>query len=158
MRRSPWTIATLRGYTSAERSRKRNGVSGACDTADMEDSISGGLRDGYVDALRELDQPARVAPLVVVPGEHLDLGAAGHEREARVEDRRVRGLDDVGRDQRILAVGEDAAELAFVGARADRIVDRLRRCLVLDLDGQVHQRGGRHGHADREALQAAGEL
>ena len=49
-------------------------------------------------------------------------------------------------------------ELALVGALADRVVDRLRRRLVLDLDGQVHQRGGRHGHADGEALQATGEL
>jgi hypothetical protein len=38
MRRSPWTIATLSGYTSAERSRKRNGVNWECDTLDMEDS------------------------------------------------------------------------------------------------------------------------
>ena len=40
--------------------------------------------------LGELDEPARVAPLVVVPGDDLDLGAVDDARQRRVEDRRVR--------------------------------------------------------------------
>ena len=41
-------------------------------------------------ALRELDEPVRVAPLVVVPGDDLHLSTINHHRQRRVEDRRVR--------------------------------------------------------------------
>ena len=77
-------------------------------------------------ALGELDEPIRVAPLVVVPGHDLYLGSVDHRRQAGIEDRRVRGLDDVaGGDKRILAVGEDAFELPDVGALAEHRVDLL---------------------------------
>ena len=70
-------------------------------------------------ALGELDEPVRVAPLVVVPGDDLHLGAVDHHRQRRVEDRRVRRPDDVGRDERLLAVAEDA-QRARRGRRAAR--------------------------------------
>ena len=62
------------------------------------------------DLLEEIGDPGRVAPLVVVPGDHLDrasLASQDHRRE-RVEDRRVRIADDVARDDRVLAVLQDA--------------------------------------------------
>ena len=59
----------------------------------------------------ELDEPGRIAPLVVVPGDDLDLRAVHDRRERRIEDRRVRRLDDVRRDERRLAVPEDPLEL-----------------------------------------------
>src|SRR5690606_19370733 len=47
----------------------------------------------------QLDAAVRVAPLVVVPGDRLDqVAVADHLGELRVEDRRVRIADDVGRD------------------------------------------------------------
>ena len=68
---------------------------------------------------------ARARSIVVVPGDDLDLRAAHHDGQPRVEDRRVRGPDDVGRDERLLAVREDARQRAVVGALADGGVDRL---------------------------------
>src|SRR5690348_10631174 len=47
----------------------------------------GGDRDE--DALRELDEPRRVAPLVVVPSHDLRLGAADHRRQVAVDRGRV---------------------------------------------------------------------
>src|SRR5436190_5564422 len=61
-------------------------------------------RDRRQHLLRELDEPCRIAPLVVVPGNDLDLRAVDDGRQARVEDRRVLGLDRVARDERLLAV------------------------------------------------------
>ena len=46
-------------------------------------------------ALSELDEPVRVAPLVVVPRDDLHLRAVDDRRQRRVEDRRVRRPDDV---------------------------------------------------------------
>src|SRR5262249_55582188 len=57
--------------------------------------------------VHEVDQPARVAPLVVVPAEHLHQVPPRHGQLA-VEDARVRRLLDVGRDEwvgRVLQVG-----------------------------------------------------
>src|SRR4029450_12955952 len=49
------------------------------------------------DPLDDVDQPVRVAPLVVVPADHLDLVADGLG-QARVEDARRRVGDDVAAD------------------------------------------------------------
>ena len=68
---------------------------------------------GRADDLHQVDEAVRVAPLVVVPAEHLDQVAHGHG-EARVERARRRRADDVGRHQRIVAVDE------HVGQRAAR--------------------------------------
>ena len=74
--------------------------------------------------LDQVDDPVRVAPLVVVPGDDL---ARSRRRSAavswRVEDRRVRVADDVGRDQRLLAVLEDARAAARAAAARMRGVD-----------------------------------
>jgi hypothetical protein len=56
----------------------------------------------------QLDNTARVAPLVVVPRDELDeVGVQGDARSG-VEDGRVRVSDKVGRDDRVLGVAEDA--------------------------------------------------
>ena len=82
-------------------------------------------RHRHQHARGEVDEPVGVAPLVVVPGDDLDLGLVDHAGQRRVEDRRVRGLDDVGGDDRVLAVGEDAGQRAGVGARGEGAVDLL---------------------------------
>ena len=78
-------------------------------------SASDRVGDGHEHALRELGEPGRVAPLVVVPGDDLDLCPACDEREAGVEDRREPRLDHVRRDERLVAVLEDPGQL--VGRR-----------------------------------------
>ena len=79
-----------------------------------------GLRYGHEHALGEVDEAAGVAPLVVVPGDDLDLRAAGHERRAGVEDGGVGGLHDVGGDERLLAVRRRCRS-AIRGRRAPRM-------------------------------------
>ena len=75
--------------------------------------------------LGQVDDAVRVAPLVVVPGDDLHELAVDHHRQRRVEDRRVRRGDDVGRDDRVLVVLEDALEAARVGLLGERRVDLL---------------------------------
>ena len=58
---------------------------------------------------------------------HLRLRAADDRRQGRVEDRRVRRLDDVGGDDRLLAVAEDPGERAVVGAAAEDVVHLVGR-------------------------------
>src|SRR5690606_39588265 len=54
---------------------------------------------GRADDLREIDEPVRVAPLVVVPAEDLHE-AADRLREAAVEDAARRRAHDVARHER----------------------------------------------------------
>ena len=60
-------------------------------------------RQRRADLRHEVDEPARVAPLVVVPAEDLDHVPV-HHRQLAVEDRRVRRVLDVGRDERLVGV------------------------------------------------------
>src|SRR3954447_7958736 len=76
----------------------------------------------------EVDQAVGVAPLVVVPADDLDL-VADDLGQAGVEDARRRIGDDVGADDRVRGVAEDALEGA-VGGRLVRGVDLLDRCLA----------------------------
>ena len=102
--------------TGARRQTEPHGPGGAratsaCDAARcLERLRRNGDRDEH--ALHEIDEPVRVAPLVVVPGHDLHLRPVDHRRQPCIEDRRERRLDDVGRDERLLAVAEDAGELA----------------------------------------------
>ena len=73
---------------------------------------SGADRNRDEHALDEVDEAVRVAPLVVVPRDDLDLRAVDDGRETGVEDRRERGAHDVARHERLLAVAEDARERA----------------------------------------------
>src|SRR5699024_7941754 len=63
--------------------------------------------EGLADELRELDQAAGEAPLVVVPGEDLDL-VADDLGQLTVDDRGVRIPLDVLGDDRVLGVSHDA--------------------------------------------------
>src|SRR3990172_3696427 len=59
----------------------------------------------------DVDQPAAVAPLVVVPTEHLDCAPVRH-RQLAVIDARVRRAVDVGGDDRVLRVLQHPCERA----------------------------------------------
>ena len=96
-----------------------------------------------------------VAPLVVVPGDDLHHRPVHHRRQLRVDDRGVRRLDDVGRDDRVLGVlrGSPAADRPR-RPPCSAVVDLLDARLALRLDGQVDDRAGRDGRAHREAVAA----
>ena len=104
----------------------------------------------------QVDQPVRVAPLVVVPADDLDL-VADHLRQARVEDARRRVGDDVGADDRVLGVGQDALERAVGGGLVGGL-DLVDAGLLRRGDGQVGGRAGRDGHAQRVAVELALQL
>src|SRR5690606_41362812 len=80
------------------------------------------------DQLHQVDEPVGVAPLVVVPADRLDL-VADHLGKPRVEDARGRVGDDVGRDDGVLGVGEDALHRT-VRRRLHRRVDLVHRRLA----------------------------
>src|SRR6476660_4726185 len=107
-----------------------------------------GRSDGGADVEREIREPVGVAPFVVVSADHLDL-VADHLGEPRVEDARARVGDDVGGDDRVLGVLQEALELALSG-RLHRGVDLLDRRLATRLEGQVGRRAG--GHRDPEGV------
>src|ERR1700739_193573 len=60
----------------------------------------------------EIDYAVGVAPLVVVPAEDLDA-VSDHLGERSVHDRRERVALEVGADQQVLVVAQDAFELTF---------------------------------------------
>src|SRR5690606_13519219 len=99
------------------------------------------------------DERGRVAELVVVPAQHLDL-VADHLGHAGVEDRGVRVADDVAGDDRVLGVLEDALPLRLRGGGLQRGVDGLDGDLLLRGEGEV---GGGAGD-DRDAHGVAVEL
>ena len=74
-------------------------------TADREEATTFG----------QVDEPARVAPLVVVPAEDLHHRSVRH-RQLAVEDARVRRVHDVGRDERIVRVARGCRRAGRVGA------------------------------------------
>src|SRR5699024_10478875 len=109
--------------------------------------------EGGTDEVDEVDDAVGVAPLVVVPADHLDL-VADDLRQAGVEDaaRRV-GLDVLG-DDRGLRVGEQALHRALGRGLAHDLVDLLDGGLPAGLEGEVGGRAGR----DRDAKGVAVEL
>src|SRR5262249_10412949 len=98
----------------------------------------------------EVDETARVAPLVVVPAEDLDH-APVDPRQVTVEDAGVRGVDDVSGDDRLVGVPENPGERPRVRLRLEQRVDLVRRSLATDLDDEVDHGargdGRAHGHA-----------
>src|SRR4029077_6211810 len=58
--------------------------------------------------VRQIDHPAGVAPLVVVPGEHLDDALADAHGRGKVDDRGVAVVEEVGRNQLLVGDREDA--------------------------------------------------
>src|SRR6185312_11244906 len=94
-------------------------------------------RDEREHALGQVEQAIRVAPLVVVPGHDLHARGIHDAREAGVEDRRVGRLDDVRRDERLVAVRQDAGQRAAVRQVAEDLVDLLAGRGTFGLDRQV---------------------
>src|SRR4051794_28218129 len=93
-------------------------------TSDMRLNFMRLLRERYANFSedgRDVEHAVREAPLVVVPGGHLDERAVGRDAgEGRVEDRARRVVVEVGGDQLLGVVLEDALEVA-VAARLHRL-------------------------------------
>src|SRR5690606_20057224 len=64
---------------------------------------------------RQVDETVGVAPLVVVPADDLHVLAVLDHGQGRVEGAGRRGVDDVGGDDRVLGVLEEALQLALGG-------------------------------------------
>ena len=82
-------------------------------------------RDRQRDPLRELHEPRRIRPLVVVPGDHFCLCSAGDRRQLGIDDRGIRRLDHVAGDERLEAELQDPLELG--PSRPDQRTRRSRR-------------------------------
>src|SRR5207302_3014452 len=113
---------------------------------------------------RKLEQPVdqvgqarRVAPLVVVPADHLDLVPVRHRREP-VDDAGRRVPDDVRGDDRILRVLEDPVPAVRAGRAAERLVHVVLRRLPTEDAHEVGDAPVRDGHAHRHPVELALEL
>lgn len=104
--------------------------------------------------LGEVDHALRVAPLVVVPRDHLDHVVAHHHRQARVDRRRLVGAREVLGDQRLVRDVQHALHGAR-GGLAEGGVDLLGEGLLLDLDDEVDDRDVGGGHAQGDAVELA---
>ena len=95
------------------------------------------------EAVEHVSAPAAVHPLVVVPGEDLDEGAASrvlddHGAEA-VDDRAVVVADDVAADDRVSDELHDALESRGLASILEGLVDLLLGDLLLDVDGEIDE-------------------
>src|SRR6478736_8853314 len=118
----------------------------------------GALRSGSArDALHEVDDLVRVAPLVVVPGDDFDEGLV--ERDARfgVEHGGVDLTHEVGRNDLFVGVAEDALHLAF-GGGLHGLADVVVAGFFVELDGEVDHGHVRGRHAEGHAGELAVEL
>src|SRR5690606_32163866 len=108
----------------------------------------------FAETFDQVDDPVRVAPLVVVPGEDLDQVAAEHLGAAGVEDRGVRVSDHVGGDDVVLGVLDDPPERA-IGRRLHRGVHLLDRHVLVQFHHEVDDGAIGHGHPHCEAVETA---
>jgi hypothetical protein len=109
------------------------------------------------DDVSEVDDPLRVPPLVVVPGDDLDHVVPHDHGERGVDCGGDVGAPEVDGDERLVADIEDALELGG-GAVAERLVDLLGEGLVGDLDDEVDDGDVRGGDAERDPVELALEV
>src|ERR1035437_2057635 len=111
------------------------------------------------DELGQVGDAGAVAPLVVVPRQHLGkvAGAADDHGQGGVDDGRAGVALEVHRDERLVGDAEDVLERAG-GGGAEGVVDRHGRGLVAQDDGEVDDAHGRGRDAQAEAVDLALEL
>src|SRR3569623_1646827 len=84
-----------------------------------------------------VDHAVREAPLVVVPADDADQLAVEHGGLEAVDCRAGRRMDDVGRDKRVLAVDEHAAQAVALTRRLQDLVHFLTAGVAARCEGQV---------------------
>lgn len=84
----------------------------------------------------EIDNTAGVSPLVIVPRDELDEVGAELDSGVGVEDGGVGVADEIGGDDLLVSVGEDALVLALSGL-LDDLLDLLVGCTLLGADDEI---------------------
>jgi hypothetical protein len=105
----------------------------------------------------EGDELVGVAPLVVVPGDHLaELGVQG-DAGVGVEDRGAGVANEIGGDNLVFGVTEDALEAAF-GSFLHLLANFFVGGVLLELAGQVDDGNVGGGHAEGHTSELAVQL
>src|SRR5207342_127040 len=93
-----------------------------------------------------VDHAVGEAPFIVVPADHADQLALDHRRFQAVDGRAGRCSVIVDRNQRLIAIVEDAGQRTALGGRPERGVDLFLAGIAPRREGQVDQAdvGGRH--------------
>src|SRR6185369_7981982 len=100
----------------------------------------------------EVDHAAGVAPLVVVPRDHLQEVAVQHLGQQGIDDAAVGIAQHIARNHGILGVGQDALEFAF-GRGFQCGVDRFRGGGFVQNGDEIDYRNIRGGDAHRITVQ-----
>ena len=108
---------------ACRRRRRREPSAGACTLA-VAAAASAGASPDHRD---QVDEPAGVAPLVVVPAEHLGHAARSPSSAGCRRCTSTAIADDVGRDERVVGVLEDTRPSGPRGRRAEGLVDLVAR-------------------------------
>ena len=126
---------------------------------DATDLSLGGIDLG--DVGDEVEDTARVAPLVVVPRDKLDEVVVEGDTSLGIEDGGGGVAVHVGRDNLILSVGEDASKGTLRGL-LDNLLDLIVGSTLLDADGKIDNGdvggGDTHGHASKLAVEVGDDL
>jgi hypothetical protein len=144
--------------TSISHYKLSSGEGGACGKfSSLTHQCKAASLPAVGDDVSEVDDPLRVPPLVVVPGDDLDHVVPHDHGERGVDCGGDVGAPEVDGDERLVADIEDALELAG-GAVAERLVDLLSEGLVGDLDDEVDDGDVRGGDAERDPVELALEV
>lgn len=110
----------------------------------------------------EVADTARVAVLVVVPRDELDKVGVEGDTGLGVKDGGLGGAKEVGGDDLVVSVAEDALELLGLGGLLDDVLDLVVRSTLLEADDKVDNgdvRGGdTEGHAGELAVERRDDL
>ena len=158
IRESSVTLPSWSGTLKSTRTKTRLPLASTSRIVSL--SICVGRRSGDADGQAlgdEADQvghPAAVAPLVVVPRDHLDHRPADHHRRCGVDDRRAGVAPEVGRHERLVGDAQDPLERAG-GGLAERGVDLLDRRRPGQVGGEVDDADRRRRDPQAEAVELA---
>src|SRR6266849_5586302 len=106
----------------------------------------------------QIADTAGVAPLVVIPRDHLDAVAADHQGHGRVDDGGAGIPFKIGRDQFVFLEPEIAFQRTRLGGFFQGSIDFLFGRLFFNPDDEVDNRDIGRGHAYRETVEFAGQI
>ena len=116
------------------------------DSAHLTHHSSLSLQPFCRNKLDEIADAAGVAPLVVVPGKHLDQSSVDDLRVFGINNRRIRIPFEVARDKRLFGKRQNSAQL-LVRRVFQSTVYFFRARLFLNVHDDVHQRDIGRGHS-----------
>jgi len=102
----------------------------------------------------EIDNTVAVAPLVIVPCDELDEGLVQSDTGLGIEDRGLALAVEIGGNNELVSVSEDALELTLRGL-LDCSADLVIGGLLLELAGKVNDRHVESGHTEGHASELA---